>query len=89
MSETRFDLEQQITECWGIVDDLDYVLQAIESKDEDRMMNIVIGLKDLYNLKFERTFSTFEKMLKEQAKEESQSNYPFNIKEKSVEPFGW
>ena len=84
MINTRFDLEQQIMQCWGIVDDLDYVLQAIESKDEDRMMNVVIGLKELYNMKFEKTFNTFEMMLKEQT-----TVKPNETKQKSLEPFGW
>jgi len=84
MTNTRFDLEQQIMQCWGIVDDLDYVLQAIESKDEDRMMNIVIGLKELYNMKFDKAFNTFEKMIAEQAIVK-----PNETEQKSVEPFGW
>ena len=66
--EARFDLEQQIMDCWHITDDLDVLFEAILDKeiDRDKIANIVLGLKDLYHLKFERTFDTFERMISEE-----------------------
>ena len=63
-----FDLEQQIMDCWRVVDDistlneglLDYEINA------DKVANVLIGLKQLYNLKFEKLFRTYEALLKEQ-----------------------
>jgi len=53
----RFDLEQQILDCWKITDDLKLVAvhgeQAIEA------------VATLYELKFEQLWSTFESMVAE------------------------
>jgi hypothetical protein len=62
-----FDLEQQIMECWRVVDDistlneglLDYEINA------DKVSNTLIGLKELYNLKFEKLFRTYEALIEE------------------------
>jgi hypothetical protein len=67
MKNTRFDLEQAILDCWGITDDLDVLFEAIMDKDldADKTANIILGLKDLYHLKFEKTFNLFEEMIRE------------------------
>lgn len=48
----RFELEQQIIACWGIVDDL---------KSRDLPQDVVINF---YDARFNRLFNTFEKMVK-------------------------
>ncbi len=62
----RFDLEQQIMDCWGIVEDLDTLFEATldKSLDRDKIANILLGMKDLYHLKFEKTFNTFEECIR-------------------------
>ena len=62
---TRFDLEQQILECWNIVDDLKILTEATIEKDLDRddITNITIGLEKLYHLRFEKLFDTFEALV--------------------------
>lgn len=87
----RFDLEQQIMQCWGIVDELDYVMEAAEEGDEDKIFNLLIGLKELYSRKFDKMFDTFEQCIK---KGEFELKVPLNTvapapEQKSVEPFGW
>ena len=57
----RFDLEQQIMSCWNIVDDLDFI---INDNSDDTTMNIVLGMKSLYQKKFEKLFDTFEKCIR-------------------------
>jgi len=61
MEISRFDLEQQILECWRITDDIKMLAEAIGNKEmsEDKLMNILIGMQDLYDLKFDKTFNTF------------------------------
>jgi hypothetical protein len=59
----RFDLEQSIMNCWQITDDLAMLLPLVE--DNDTASNILIGLKDLYQLKFEKCFNLFEEFLHE------------------------
>lgn len=62
----RFDLEQQILACWGITDDLQQILDAWSELSEDQQINILLGLKDLYELKFRKCFSIFENCVHEQ-----------------------
>jgi hypothetical protein len=64
----QFDLEQQIMSCWNIVDDLDVLLEEVcegEPMTTDRMANIVLGMKEMYDIKFNKLFRTFEDFLKE------------------------
>jgi hypothetical protein len=64
----RFDLEQHIMKCWQITDDLDLIATMIsetnmEAEDQDKYMNILIGMKELYNARFDILFRTFENMV--------------------------
>lgn len=63
---TRFTLEDQIMECWGVVDDLDmvYSTEALY-EDQDRMMNVLLGMQELYKIRFQRLFNTFEHLIHE------------------------
>lgn len=62
----RFDLEQQILECWNITSELDLLTEAILEKDisRDDIANILFGLSGLYELKFDKAFNTFEQLIK-------------------------
>lgn len=69
-----FDLEQQIMECWNVVDDIDMLyyhfgddpkFAGIDAKAEDEMMNLMLGLKSLYALKFQRMWNSFEEVTRE------------------------
>ena len=59
--KTRFNLEQDIMNCWQIVDDLDAVAGSITDEDTK---NLLLGVKKLYQIKFEKLFSTFEDVVK-------------------------
>lgn len=63
MSSERFDLEQHILECWGIMDDLKLLRDNYDRLSEDQFQNVLNGVIDLYELKFQRAFDTFEKCL--------------------------
>ena len=54
--KNRFDLEQEIMDCWRIVDDISVVCHA----QNDELADVLLGIKILYQLKFERLFRTFE-----------------------------
>lgn len=60
---SRFDLEQQILQCWNVCDDLQLLLDSWDKLDEDGKQNYLIGLKQMYHLKFEQCFGTFENCL--------------------------
>lgn len=58
----RFDLEQQIMDCWRVTDDLEMVYDKVMNGDcnTDSISNLLLGLISLYNLKFDRCWDTFE-----------------------------
>lgn len=65
----RFDLEQHIMECWNVTSDVDMLLEAIldsprfsdmPAEYSDRIANMLLGVKELYEMRFERLWSTFE-----------------------------
>lgn len=67
----RFDLEQQIFECWKIVDDIKLLdKNVLEGKVEggslthDEISNYLLGLESIYGLKFEQMFATFCDLVK-------------------------
>jgi hypothetical protein len=65
----QFDLEQQILQCWHVCDDLDMIHERVmegPDMESDELSNLLLGMKSLYHMKFERCFSTFEEMLREQ-----------------------
>jgi hypothetical protein len=63
----QFDLEQQIMQCWNIVDELKLLNELILEKDlsKDDISNIILGLETLYQHKFDKCFQLFEELLKE------------------------
>jgi hypothetical protein len=66
----RFDLEQQILECWNVTSDLrhvtEFVLDApLEPNREDKISNMLLGMEELYNLKFQKLFNTLETLIAE------------------------
>ena len=64
----RFDLEQQILDCWRVVDDLklltEYVMED-SSANTDSISNVTIGLEQLYQIKFDKLFRTFEELIRD------------------------
>ena len=61
-----FDLEQQILKCWNVVEDIKSI-RTYEKfyTNEDKLGNVLCGLEELYEVKFEVLFSLFEQMTKE------------------------
>lgn len=55
----RFDLEQSIMQCWNVCDDVQLLLDSWDKLDEDQKQNYLIGLKQMYQLKFEKCFDDF------------------------------
>ena len=69
--KTRFDLEDMLMKCWHVTDDIDLVADMvgdmdIKAKDKDKLMNVLIGLKELYNARYNAMFVVFEDMVKHQ-----------------------
>lgn len=64
MSFDRFQMEQQILDCWRICDDLETLNDSLfdESLDADQISNVLSGLRVLYELKFQNLFEQFEEL---------------------------
>lgn len=63
----RFDLEQQIMNCWNVVDDLQTLLEASCETElsEDQVQNALLGMKTMYQFKFEKLFNLFEQCIRD------------------------
>lgn len=69
----RFDLEQQILDCWHIVDELKTLGEAVcdNNLSTDQTANVLMGLEQLYQLKFDKLFRTFEELVENDSFEDS------------------
>ena len=69
MSYDRFEHEQQVMKCWNIVDELNSLNKAIMETDitRDKISNVLIGLADLYEIKFNELWDHFENSLKDKS----------------------
>jgi len=60
MHKDRFDFEQEIMHCWSITDDI----KAFAARD-DILTEQWIALAQVYEVKFNVLFDTFEQLIKE------------------------
>ena len=71
MSNSIFDLEQQIQDCWKVTDDIDLITKHlvedldINGQTADAMVNKYSAVKELYEIKFNQMWKTFEKVCAE------------------------
>lgn len=70
--KNRFDLEEELMDCWGITTDIDDLLvyirdrgyfEGMSAEHTDKLISLLRGIKELYEVKFQRTFSTFEQCI--------------------------
>jgi hypothetical protein len=64
----RFDMEQEIMNCWNVCEDLETVCEGVLDREmtQDQIGNLLLGMKELYQLKFEKLWENFEAMCREQ-----------------------
>ena len=75
MAKDRFDLEQDIMNCWSVVDDLKMLLQS-DGYDNDDIQAVI----RLYQKKFEVLWSTFEECIR--------TGFEFKHQVKSMKSYG-
>lgn len=56
----RFDLEQNILESWRITSDIKDLISKFDCLTIDQQVNYLIGLEEIYNIKFEKLWDSFE-----------------------------
>jgi hypothetical protein len=63
----RFDFEQDIMRVWNITDELDTITKGVIEYDwsKDQIANALIGLKQIYEVKFSELFNEFERGVRE------------------------
>ena len=64
MEKDRFDLEQEIMECWNVVKDIQNLYYAEEEMSEDQRRNYLLGLEQIYEVKFNKLWNTFEQCIR-------------------------
>lgn len=69
-----FDVEQDIMNCWNMVDDVkdaaSYLVDNESFKDlsaenADKIMNLLLGIHSVYQMRFEKLWNNFEAHCKE------------------------
>lgn len=55
----RFDMEQEILECWKVVNDINMLIDKNTSAENFKV------LADYYELKFDRLWDTFETLIQQ------------------------
>lgn len=72
----RFELEEKILICWGIMEDLQLVYRMTDRDNPDEICNALLGLSTLYEMKFQDLWHCFETMVEERkfAHENTQDN---------------
>jgi hypothetical protein len=63
----RFDLETYMMSAWITSDDIDtlYEHYGEHSMSEDEVMNSLLGIKQLHDMRMQRLLSCFELLIKE------------------------
>lgn len=70
----RFELESKIMECWNVTDDINLITKHFVDSPEysdmspkvvDAMMNKYFAIAELYEVKFESLWMTFESLIKQ------------------------
>ena len=66
----RFDFEQQIMACWNVTSDLKDLNEALLESDltKDQISNILTGIEQLYQIRFNKLFRQFEDLVRENAR---------------------
>jgi hypothetical protein len=57
------DLEQEFLRCWEVSQDLDLLAEEYEHDGELSMK--VLGIKNVYEMRFSKAYNTYEKLVKE------------------------
>jgi hypothetical protein len=60
------DLEQEFMRCWDVSQDLDLLAQEYEHDGELSMK--VLGIKNVYEMRFSKAWDTYEKVVAEHYK---------------------
>jgi hypothetical protein len=62
MPSDRFDFEQQIQKCWLVTEDIYELAEGVleHNLTSDQITNVLFGMKEMYELKFNKLWDMFE-----------------------------
>ena len=62
MPSDRFDFEQQIQKCWLVTEDIYELAEGVLEHEltTDQITNVLFGMKEMYELKFNKLWDMFE-----------------------------
>lgn len=65
----RFEFEQQLLKCWTVTDMVNSVTEGTldHGWNPDQISNALIGIKEIYELEFNKLFGMFERGISEKA----------------------
>jgi hypothetical protein len=61
-TEVLYEMEEQIIRCWDISTDLD--LLTNEYEDNDELSNKIQGIKNVYEMRFQKLWTLYEEAIK-------------------------
>jgi hypothetical protein len=66
----RLEMETQIMSCWNITSDLKDLTEGVLEYDmsPDQIANALMGMQELYEIRFDKLFRTFEQLVNQHAK---------------------
>ena len=66
MVKDRFDFEQDIFECWHVVDDIKQLYEMASNRDTptEDIANVLLGMHILYDNRFQQLMTNFEHLIK-------------------------
>jgi hypothetical protein len=63
MSNSIQDLEQEVLRCWEVSQDLQLLAEEYEHNDD--ICNKVLGIKHVYEMRFNKAWNTYEKVVED------------------------
>ena len=68
--KNRFDLEEAIVQMAQLPNDIDTIIYAVgdapEPATEDELLNMLIGVKQLHETRYQKMWSIFEELIKQE-----------------------
>ena len=66
----RFEMETQIMSCWNVTTDLKDLTEGVLEHDmsQDQIANALMGMQELYEIRFDKLFRIFEQLVNQHGK---------------------
>jgi hypothetical protein len=66
----RLEMETQIMSCWNVTTDLKDLTEGVLEYDmsPDQIANALMGMQELYEIRFDKLFRTFEQLVNQHGK---------------------